>query len=525
MSWYILGAVGGGSIEAARAGGVITQALNWHWIFLINLPIGAVAFGLGALLVRENEGLGLGRGSGPDRLDPRRAAGLDARRLRPGQDQRLRLGIGANAGRRGAAIALMVAFFVLESRLRKPIMPPRILRVHGLFSSSLVRGFLFTRLFGSFFIGTLYFEHVPGYDALHTGLAFMPTTLVVSGYSAGVTARLVRPLGAPPHDAAGDGAHGRRPAALPPRRAAHGVLPDHLRSVHPDGGRDGNRVGAAADHRHVGGALWSTPGWPPASSTLSMQAAAAIGVARVRHDLRPAHQVAARRPGHSLPSALTGGYQLALVVAALRRRRRARSSRWSSCVRRGRPLPGVPVVAAPAERARRRRLHGVRTLSTPAGARPVAWAAAGRLSPVRTRPATACAPPTCSCSPGTAARRGAALLPLERLSGRLGGTRGRRSAASRSRRRSPPSRPRARRRDAQAALAGAATRDRRLDGRAGGALERAAARRAPSRVPGGATERCLRALGWGSPPRCCCWGRRCSRSAMSGPSGASRSSR
>jgi len=84
---------------------------------------------------------------------------------------------------------------VLEARIRNPIMPLRIFRARGLLSSSIVRGFLFVGLFGCFFLGTLYLEHVLGYDALHTGLAFLPMTVIVAVLSMGITARLVRRYG------------------------------------------------------------------------------------------------------------------------------------------------------------------------------------------------------------------------------------------------------------------------------------------------------------------------------------------
>jgi MFS family permease len=74
-------------------------------------------------------------------------------------------------------------------------MPLRIFRVHGLLSSSVVRGFLFVGMYGAFFIGTLYLEHVLAYDALTTGLAFLPMTIIVALLSTGITARLVRRFG------------------------------------------------------------------------------------------------------------------------------------------------------------------------------------------------------------------------------------------------------------------------------------------------------------------------------------------
>jgi MFS family permease len=87
------------------------------------------------------------------------------------------------------------AFLALESRLRNPIMPLRILRLRGLIGSSVVRAFLVTGMYATFFLGTLYLEHVLHYGALQTGAAFLPWTLMVGVLSLGVTARLVARFG------------------------------------------------------------------------------------------------------------------------------------------------------------------------------------------------------------------------------------------------------------------------------------------------------------------------------------------
>jgi MFS family permease len=92
----------------------------------------------------------------------------------------------------------MAAFIVLEARIENPIMPLRILRVRGLVNSSLVRGFLVTGMYSTFFLGALYLEHVRHYSALATGAAFLPWTLTVAVLSQGVTARLVTRFGAFP---------------------------------------------------------------------------------------------------------------------------------------------------------------------------------------------------------------------------------------------------------------------------------------------------------------------------------------
>ena len=90
----------------------------------------------------------------------------------------------------------MAAFLAVEARIENPIMPLRILRLRGLVNASLVRGLLVTGMYSTFFLGTLYLEHVRHYSALQTGAAFLPWTLTVAVLSQGITARLVARFGA-----------------------------------------------------------------------------------------------------------------------------------------------------------------------------------------------------------------------------------------------------------------------------------------------------------------------------------------
>jgi len=89
----------------------------------------------------------------------------------------------------------MAAFLALEARIENPILPLRILRLPGLVNASLVRGFLVTGMYSTFFLGTLYLEQVRHYSALQTGAAFLPWTITVAILSQGVTARLVARFG------------------------------------------------------------------------------------------------------------------------------------------------------------------------------------------------------------------------------------------------------------------------------------------------------------------------------------------
>jgi EmrB/QacA subfamily drug resistance transporter len=194
MSTFIFVGVGGASI-GLLAGGVLTQALNWHWIFFINLPIGVAAFVCGIVFVPENVGLGIREGV--DVLGSVLVtAGLMVAIYAIVKSSEYGWGSARTLGVLGGAFVLLAAFMMLESRLAKPIMPLRILRVPGLISSSVVRGFLFVGMYGSFFLGTLYLEHVLGYSALTIGFAFLPMTVVIAILSTGITARLIRRFGA-----------------------------------------------------------------------------------------------------------------------------------------------------------------------------------------------------------------------------------------------------------------------------------------------------------------------------------------
>ena len=94
------------------------------------------------------------------------------------------------------AIALLAAFVALEARIENPIMPLRILSNRGLVVSCVIRGFLVTGMYATWFLGCLYLEHVLRYDAFRTGFAFLPWTLTVAALSLGITRRLVTRFGA-----------------------------------------------------------------------------------------------------------------------------------------------------------------------------------------------------------------------------------------------------------------------------------------------------------------------------------------
>jgi EmrB/QacA subfamily drug resistance transporter len=312
MSAYIFVAVGGGSI-GLLAGGALTQALNWHWIFFINLPIGLIALALGAWLVQENEGIGLGKGV--DVLGSLLVtAGLMVGVYAVVKSTTYGWGSLHTLGFLALSLALVAAFIAVEARIANPIMPLRIFSVRGLASSSLVRGFMFIGMYGCFFLGTLYLEHVLGYSAMRTGLAFLPMTLVVAVLSTGITARLVARFGA-------------KATAVPAIALATLGL-----ALLSQAGRHASYfpglmipfvlMGAGMGAASVPLLTVAMAEVPPRDAGLasgivnvSMQVAGALGVA-VLGTISADRSKALSAHGLSTAGSLTGGYHLAFLVAA-----------------------------------------------------------------------------------------------------------------------------------------------------------------------------------------------------------------
>jgi EmrB/QacA subfamily drug resistance transporter len=312
MGMYAFVSAGGGSI-GLLAGGALTQSLSWHWIFFVNVPIGAVALLLGWILIEENEGIGLA--GGVDVLGSiliTLATMLGAFAIVKSSEYGL--GSARTLGTGGASLALLGAFLAVESRVSNPIMPLRILRLRMLMGSSLVRGLLVTGMFSAFFLGALYLERVLGYDAIDTGLAFMPLTVAIAVMSMGVSARAVERFGSVPTLAAGlsglivgllllaiQGVHASYFPGLFFAFLALGIgagtsfLPLLTMGMADAPARD---AGLASGIINV-----------------SVQLFGAIGLATLG-TVATDHTKALSTAGHPLLAALTGGYHLAYVVGA-----------------------------------------------------------------------------------------------------------------------------------------------------------------------------------------------------------------
>jgi EmrB/QacA subfamily drug resistance transporter len=313
MGLYAFVSAGGGSI-GLLAGGVLTQSLDWHWIFFVNVPIGIVAFALGSRLIVENEGIGLKGGVdwlGSVLITLATMAGAFAivKSSEYGLTSARTLGVG------GSALVLLAAFLWLESRLENPIMPLRILRLRALMGSSLVRGFLITGMFSAFFLGSLYLEHVLGYDAISTGLAFMPLTIAIAVMSMGVSARIVERFGAVNTLAAG--LVGIIVGLL--LLATQGVHASYFPGLFFAFLALGLGAGASFLPLLTIGmsdAPQRDAGLASGIVNVSVQLFGAIGLATLG-TIATDHTKALSSSGQALNSALTGGYHLAYVVGAV----------------------------------------------------------------------------------------------------------------------------------------------------------------------------------------------------------------
>ena len=188
MSLYTFVIAGGASL-GLLLGAVLTEAISWHWIFFVNLPIGVVTFLLGRSLIAEHEGIGIGEGVdwlGSVLITVASIVGIYALVKIPEWGWTG----GRTLGLLGASLGLLAAFGLLESRIRNPIIPLRVLGLRTLITANVVRGFLVTGAYSTFFLGALYFQHVRGWSAIEIGLAFLAMSVSLAAMSSGLAARL-----------------------------------------------------------------------------------------------------------------------------------------------------------------------------------------------------------------------------------------------------------------------------------------------------------------------------------------------
>ncbi len=183
----------GGSI-GLLLGGVLTDAISWHWIFLINLPIGIAVAYLAKRLVANPDGIGLSAGADfPGALLLTSSLMLGVFTILQIEDW----GWGDSRTLVLSAIsAILLALFIFrQARIATPLMPLRLFRSRNVAGSNVLQALLVAGMFGMFFLGALYLQKVLDYTPLQVGFAFLPTTIVMGGLSLGFSEKLIMRFG------------------------------------------------------------------------------------------------------------------------------------------------------------------------------------------------------------------------------------------------------------------------------------------------------------------------------------------
>jgi EmrB/QacA subfamily drug resistance transporter len=186
-------ASGGGSI-GVLLGGIITDALAWHWIFLVNIPVGILVVVLSLILIPAAR-----VPTGAQRLDVAGAITVTSALMLAVyaivNGNEVGWLTGRTLGLLAAAGALLVGFLVIESRVESPLMPLRLFRLRNIAVSNVVGVLWAGAMFAWFFLSALYLQLVLGYSPLQVGLAFLPGNLIMGVLSIGLSAKLVMRFG------------------------------------------------------------------------------------------------------------------------------------------------------------------------------------------------------------------------------------------------------------------------------------------------------------------------------------------
>jgi EmrB/QacA subfamily drug resistance transporter len=310
---YSFVASAGGSI-GLLAGGAITEAINWHWIFFVNLPIGALTGLLAYRLVEGDKGIGLKQGADmPGAVLVTGALMLLVYTIleagERGWGSAHTLGFGA------VVVALLAGFLVRESRAANPLMPLRLFRSRNVAGANLVQALFVSGMFGMFFLGALYLQRVLGYGALEVGLAFLPVTVIIGALSLGFSERLNTRFGPK--------------ATLLPSLVLIGIGLAYFARVPVDGsyvadvlpsmvllGLGAGMAFPSLMTLAMSGATPSDSGLASGLVNTTLQVGGAIGLA-VLTTLATTRTENLLSDGESAASALTEGYQLAFAIGAV----------------------------------------------------------------------------------------------------------------------------------------------------------------------------------------------------------------
>jgi EmrB/QacA subfamily drug resistance transporter len=176
------------------AGGVLTQGINWHWIFFVNIPIGVATGALALRLIADDRGIGLREGADvAGALLVTVALMLGVYTIVEAADHGWgslhTLGFGA------ISLALLAGFVARQATAAKPLMPLRMFRSRNVWGANAIQFLMVAGLFGMFVLGALYMQRVLSYDAIGTGFAFLPVSVGIGVLSFAVAPRLIMRVG------------------------------------------------------------------------------------------------------------------------------------------------------------------------------------------------------------------------------------------------------------------------------------------------------------------------------------------
>jgi EmrB/QacA subfamily drug resistance transporter len=166
----------GGGVAGVLAGGILTDLLSWHWIFLVNIPVGVLVFALSLRLLPSTKGIATGRLDIGGAVTITAALMLAVYAIVNGNDNgwtsALTLGLLA------AAVVLLGAFLAIEARIAAPLVPLSVFKNRSVSTSNVIGALMAAGLFAYFFFSALYMQQVLDYSPLEVGLAYLPGTIL-----------------------------------------------------------------------------------------------------------------------------------------------------------------------------------------------------------------------------------------------------------------------------------------------------------------------------------------------------------
>jgi EmrB/QacA subfamily drug resistance transporter len=313
MGVYGFVCAGGGSI-GVLLGGLLTSTLSWHWIFLVNLPIGVAVYALCVALLPSARGNAHG-----EKLDVAGAVTVTLSLMLAvyGVVNGNEAGWGSaqTLGLLGAAVVLLAAFIAIESRVRHPLMPLGLFKLRSVSVANVVGVLWAAAMFAWFFISALYMQLVLAYTPMQIGLAFLPANVIMAVFSLGLSAKIVMRFGI------------RKPLAVGLWLAAIGLAlfarapvdGSFVADVLPGMMLLGLGAGMAFNPLLLAAMSEVSPtdsGLASGVVNTAFMMGGALGLA-VLASAAAARAASMQAAGAQLPLALTGGYNLAFLVGAV----------------------------------------------------------------------------------------------------------------------------------------------------------------------------------------------------------------